>query len=305
MFFSTGLFTHPLDLCSRVDASPSPSLRSRTHRINGAAGESTDALMPQKFGQKITTNIGGTKKKMHQKKNIWDRNFLPMPYQWLYKMCFFHGTESLKHVDPEPCHSGNIMCCSVGGNNRSTGDPRYIWIIYYPKKTNSKNKHLKIWWFPEVDLFSGAVSLRVYIHHPKKHGWEVLTLSASVLFYIPMVRELALWTRCIDARKSVATKALKKKRSFLARFATPKNVGVGAGCMFNNKDVLGSCFFHVFCFGGNKFSPKCVVPRKNIWCRDPITEPENGFMEPQWGDWTPRSFDKVRSLRENDSNMFI
>eukprot|EP00434_Breviolum_minutum_P003622 symbB.v1.2.003190.t1/scaffold158.1/size292703/3 len=30
-----------------------------------------------------------------------------------------------------------------------------------------------------------------------------------------MVRELALWTRCIDARKSVATKALKKKRSLM------------------------------------------------------------------------------------------
>jgi len=44
---------------------------------------------------------------------------------------------------------------------------------------------------------------------------EVLTLSASVLFYIPMVRELALWTRCIDARKSVATKALKKKHSLM------------------------------------------------------------------------------------------
>ncbi|CAK8991592.1 Diacylglycerol O-acyltransferase 1 (Diglyceride acyltransferase) (Triacylglycerol synthase) (TAG synthase), partial [Durusdinium trenchii] len=44
---------------------------------------------------------------------------------------------------------------------------------------------------------------------------EVLTLSASVLFCIPMVRELALWTRCIDARKSVAARALKKKHSLM------------------------------------------------------------------------------------------
>ncbi|CAJ1403675.1 unnamed protein product [Effrenium voratum] len=44
---------------------------------------------------------------------------------------------------------------------------------------------------------------------------EVLTLSASVLFCIPMVRELALWTRCIDARKSVASRALRKGHSVM------------------------------------------------------------------------------------------
>lgn len=46
-------------------------------------------------------------------------------------------------------------------------------------------------------------------------GREMLCLSASVLFCIPVVRELALWTRCIDARKSVAAGALKRGRSLL------------------------------------------------------------------------------------------
>ena len=44
---------------------------------------------------------------------------------------------------------------------------------------------------------------------------EVLTLSASVLFYLPMVRELSLWTRCIDASKSVAARALRKGHSLM------------------------------------------------------------------------------------------
>mmetsp|Transcript_37754 Transcript_37754/g.70427 ORF Transcript_37754/g.70427 Transcript_37754/m.70427 type:complete len:382 (-) Transcript_37754:17-1162(-) len=44
---------------------------------------------------------------------------------------------------------------------------------------------------------------------------EVLTLSASVLFCLPLVRELALWTRCIDARKAVACRALRKGHSLM------------------------------------------------------------------------------------------
>jgi 2-acylglycerol O-acyltransferase 2 len=46
-------------------------------------------------------------------------------------------------------------------------------------------------------------------------GRQILTLSASVLFYIPVVRELALWTRCIDARKKVAAGALKRGHSIM------------------------------------------------------------------------------------------
>jgi len=41
-------------------------------------------------------------------------------------------------------------------------------------------------------------------------GREVLTLAASVLFALPLVRELVLWTRCIDAGKRTASKALSK-----------------------------------------------------------------------------------------------
>jgi len=44
---------------------------------------------------------------------------------------------------------------------------------------------------------------------------EVLTLAASVLFQLPLVRELALWTRCIDASKAVALRAFKKGHSVM------------------------------------------------------------------------------------------
>lgn len=46
-------------------------------------------------------------------------------------------------------------------------------------------------------------------------GRKVLSLSATVLFWLPVVRELAVWTRCIDARKSVASRALRQRHSLM------------------------------------------------------------------------------------------
>ena len=46
-------------------------------------------------------------------------------------------------------------------------------------------------------------------------GRSVLSLAASVLFALPVVRRVALWTRCIDASRSVATRALAQGHSLL------------------------------------------------------------------------------------------
>ena len=44
---------------------------------------------------------------------------------------------------------------------------------------------------------------------------HIRTLAATVLFRLPLVREVALWTGCIDARRSVAEAALAKGRTVM------------------------------------------------------------------------------------------
>ena len=56
--------------------------------------------------------------------------------------------------------------------------------------------------------------------HDLPRSPQVLTLAASVLFALPLVRELVLWTRCIDAGKRTASKALSKARARSATIST-------------------------------------------------------------------------------------
>jgi 1-acyl-sn-glycerol-3-phosphate acyltransferase len=46
---------------------------------------------------------------------------------------------------------------------------------------------------------------------------NIRSLTASVLFRVPILREWALWTSCIDARRSVAEAALDRGRTVLVR----------------------------------------------------------------------------------------
>lgn len=64
-------------------------------------------------------------------------------------------------------------------------------------------------------------------YHVAMHGlWQsifpniyqnIRTLTASVLFRVPIIRELGLWTSCIDASRTVAEKSLERGRSILVR----------------------------------------------------------------------------------------
>jgi len=47
----------------------------------------------------------------------------------------------------------------------------------------------------------------------RKRGWR--TLAASILFWMPLVREIVLWTGCVDASRPTAQYQLRKGRSIV------------------------------------------------------------------------------------------
>jgi len=51
--------------------------------------------------------------------------------------------------------------------------------------------------------------------HKAMPSREILVLAASVLFKLPLVRELCLWSRCIDASRPVAERALRRGHSLM------------------------------------------------------------------------------------------
>lgn len=120
-----------------------------------------------------------------------------------------------------------------------------LWVCFYPPKSQVKATLpssrwpwpvFMAWWSQENQRFypwskmvlpscwrlpkqvtwlRSRSNLVGYTHLGPRVNPQVLALAASVLFYIPMVRELSLWTRCVDARKSVAARALKKHKSVM------------------------------------------------------------------------------------------
>ena len=79
------------------------------------------------------------------------------------------------------------------------GDPQFIFAVF-PHGVNSDFRVVMDGMLPQVVPNTAA---------------KTRTLAASVLFRIPVVREICLWTGCMDARRSVAEQLLARGRSLL------------------------------------------------------------------------------------------
>lgn len=70
--------------------------------------------------------------------------------------------------------------------------------------------------FPHACFSDYRVSMDGILDQALPHVWKnTRTLAASVLFRLPVCREIALWTGAIDARRSVAEALLDRGRSFI------------------------------------------------------------------------------------------
>jgi 2-acylglycerol O-acyltransferase 2 len=70
--------------------------------------------------------------------------------------------------------------------------------------------------FPHACFSDYRVSMDGILDQALPHVWKnTRTLAATVLFRLPICREIALWTGAIDARRSVAEALLDRGRSFI------------------------------------------------------------------------------------------